>query len=113
MIYVISAAIGLVYGGIFAVINNKILINAIEKIDDSQDGQAATNAVMKTYLIRYAISVLALVAVIFICKFTPWHFISTIIATAVGLTVPGQIILRLHSRKSAAAHDGEPGTKAE
>ena len=63
MIYVISAAIGLVYGGIFAVINNKILINAIEKIDDSQDGQAATNAVMKTYLIRYAISVLALVAV--------------------------------------------------
>ena len=91
MIYVLSALAGFAYGCVFCLMNHKVLMHAVNKVDPSKEQQKAATEVMKAYIFRCLVSFVALILVIFICKALPLHFITTIIAAAVGITVPGQI----------------------
>lgn len=91
MIYVISALAGFAYGCVFCLMNHKVLMHAVNKVDPSKEQQKAATEVMKAYIFRCLVSFVALILVIFICKALPLHFLTTIIAAAVGITVPGQI----------------------
>lgn len=91
MNYIISALIGFAYGCLFCWFNHRILMKAVAKTDPEMQHQKAAADVVKAYIIRYIVSLLSLVLVIFICKIVPLHFLTTIIAAAIGLTLPSQI----------------------
>lgn len=100
MVYVVSVLAGFLYGCLFCYINHKVLQRAVDKVDPAKEHQKAATEVMKAYLFRYLISFVALVAVIFICKLLPLHFLSTIIAATVGITVPSQIWHITHDKNT-------------
>ena len=100
MIYVLSALAGFAYGCLFCYGNHKILMNAVDSVDPVKEPRKAATKVMRAYIFRWLVSLVSLVLVIFICKLLPLHFLSTIIAAAVGLTVPSQIWHIRHDKVS-------------
>ncbi len=91
MIYVISVLAGALWGCLFCWLNHKILISSINSVDAAKEPSKSAGRIIKAYIFRYLISFAALIAVYFICKLLPLHFLSMIIAAAVGLTLPSQI----------------------
>lgn len=110
MIYVLSALAGFAYGCLFCYGNHKILMNAVDSVDPVKEPRKAATKVMRAYIFRWLVSLVSLVLVIFICKLLPLHFLSTIIAAAVGLTVPSQI---WHIRHDKVSNQPPAETKGE
>lgn len=102
MIYIISVLAGFAYGCLFCWFNHQVLMKAVNKVDPAENGQKAATEVMKAYVLRYVVSLLALVLVIFICKLLPLHFLTTIIAAAFGLTIPSQIWHIRHDKNTGS-----------
>ena len=90
MDFAIGLIIGFVFGGIFAVLEHRILMSRLAKLDEKGDQSAA--GVMKIYALRYLISVLVLLAVFLTRNLVPLNFYGTIVGTALGLTLPSQIM---------------------
>ena len=91
MIYVLSALAGFLYGCLFCFFNHRILQYAVNKYDPTKEPQKSAAAVMKAYGLRYLLSFAALALMILIAKLLSLHFITAIIAAAIGLTLPSQI----------------------
>lgn len=86
----IGLAAGFVFGGIFAFIEHRLLISRLAKLDERGNESAAD--VMKIYALRYLISVLVLLCVFLTRKLVPLNYYGTLIGTALGLTLPSQIM---------------------
>lgn len=91
MIYAVSALAGFAYGCLFCWFNHRILQYAVNKYNPTEQPQKSAAAVMKAYGLRYLLSFVALVLMVFIAKLLPLHFITAVVAAAIGLTLPSQI----------------------
>ena|SRR5690625_5303579 len=87
---VIGLIIGFVFGFIFSYLEYRLLKWKLRKLDEKGDNSTA--GVMKIYGLRYLISLLVLLVVFLTRNLFPWHFYGTLIGTAMGLTIPSQIM---------------------
>lgn len=85
---------GLVFGSIISVFNFFLLKKSVSSLgENNSDPKAGTNKILKLYAIRYVLDVVALLAVFLLKDFLPFSWQYTALFTAVGLTVPMQILV--------------------
>lgn len=91
---------GFVFGSIFSVINFFLLKKVVEAVVDTPEAQKAkSNKVLKMYLLRIALDFVALCSVFILKDYLPFDWFYVIAGTAIGLTIPGQVLSVLTKSK--------------
>lgn len=83
MTYVIGAAAGLVYGGLFGLLKHWVRVGG-----KTQDTTKRLYIYMSVAML---INIVALLSVYFLRNIWPWSFTAMLIATAVALSITGKL----------------------